>query len=378
MDFLTFMQSLGFDTWPQRWEDWYPEVQKEYDSQGCIWTDAAPYAALEAKYGCFGSWLEPYQQAAQELSQHPDWTVLLMLMARSLADPARRAEDVAAMPKILTDPPTTMPLSYRMLPGLAICTQLEATARLLTARHLPPEQFADAISAPARCAGTYQRLHHGMIGYDHLKWALRHLDGKLFHIGILEIEMLSVFREDAAAFRGADGSIRVLWQPVRTEQGWKGLLCSGLGETAQEETLLDASDWQPVLQQGDSVIRLHIPRNHRLLPQAVDETLSQAKDFAKTCFPELDCRAFVCGSWLLSTQLPEILDESTNIVQFSRRFFRLHPSGTGNAVFNFIFCTPMNEVVLENLPERTSLERGLKQYYLSGQRVIEQEGFILI
>jgi hypothetical protein len=49
----------------------------------------------------------------------------------------------------------------------------------------------------------------------------------------------------------------------------------------------------------------------------------------------------------------------------------------GRAVFSFVFLkADVNNVVYEELPERTSLERALKKHYLDGGVIYEVEGFI--
>lgn len=74
-----------------------------------------------------------------------------------------------------------------------------------------------------------------------------------------------------------------------------------------------------MIETGDPVIRIHIPPFGKMAPELIDKTLEETKKFAKEHFPDFD---------------------------------------------------------IHDLPEKSSLQRALKQHYLNGKTIYEMEGFL--
>ena len=114
-----------------------------------------------------------------------------------------------------------------------------------------------------------------------------------------------------------------------------------------------------------------------MTPEKVDEAFKEAKEFLDTCYPDFKYKAITCASWLMDPQLCTILGEDANISKFIRRFVPLCHKSVGRAVMSFVFLQPNPAaVVIEDLPEETSLQRKIKQHYLNGGCVYEWGGFI--
>ena len=77
----------------------------------------------------------------------------------------------------------------------------------------------------------------------------------------------------------------------------------------------------------------------------------------------------------MDPQLVELLGKKSNIAKFNLRFSKLVRKSPGNGVLNFIFLKPDNNFDLHSLPERTTLERKIKQHYLDGKFIYEQIGY---
>ena len=138
---------------------------------------------------------------------------------------------------------------------------------------------------------------------------------------------------------------------------------------------LSKEEWDKVLETGDPVIRLHIPPVGKMTPEMIDKTLEETKKFAKEHYPDFHYKAFACHSWLVDPQLDEILNKESNIVKFRQHFHSLTRKSGGTDVFNFIFNKPNMNFDIRDLPEDSSLQRALKQHYLSGKAIYELEGF---
>lgn len=82
---------------------------------------------------------------------------------------------------------------------------------------------------------------------------------------------------------------------------------------------LDGLQYQPLEPvEGDFTLAVHIPKAADISAAKVDESLSMAMDF----FQQNRIR-FTCSSWLLSSQLSALLDDTSRIKSFASRFTRL-------------------------------------------------------
>ena len=127
------------------------------------------------------------------------------------------------------------------------------------------------------------------------------------------------------------------------------------------------SEWEAVLRPDDDVINFHIPRGADFTPAIVEESIRKGAELMARYYPECNFRYTVCTSWMLDPKLLDILPEGSKIAHFIRHFL-LHPSGdtAGNACMSYVFPGE-NNVATENLPEKTSLQRGIKNMMLGGK-----------
>jgi len=94
-------------------------------------------------------------------------------------------------------------------------------------------------------------------------------------------------------------------------------------------------------------------------------------------YPDTDFKAFMCISWLLSPDLKALLKPTSNIISFQNRFYKFPVLCSGLDVFNFVFLnvvSDISEVDLNALPQNSSLEKGLKNLYQSGDFIHEAGG----
>jgi len=127
------------------------------------------------------------------------------------------------------------------------------------------------------------------------------------------------------------------------------------------------SEWEAVLRPNDDVINFHIPRGADFTPTIVEESIQKGAELMARYYPECKFRYTVCTSWMLDPKLLDILPEGSKIAYFIRHFL-LHPSGdtAGTACMSYVFPGE-NDVATENLPEKTSLQRGIKNMMLGGK-----------
>lgn len=136
------------------------------------------------------------------------------------------------------------------------------------------------------------------------------------------------------------------------------------GKASPERVCFPKTVWECVLRPGDPVLSVHIPKKTDLSPEAIARDFSQGLALARRYVPDRAPKCLFCSSWLLDPGLEDILGPEAKIPAFGRMFTRYPVKSPGDHVFSFVF--PPSCKSLEELPENTRLERGLKHLYLSG------------
>ena len=130
------------------------------------------------------------------------------------------------------------------------------------------------------------------------------------------------------------------------------------------------------MRKGDPFVSLHIARGADFSREHLDDVISRGFKRMQDIFvgEESPCYA-ACFSWLLSPALPKMLGESSKISGFSGRFTKIPIKALGTGCFGYVF--PGYSCDICDLPEDTTLRRGIKRLYLDGGFVHEAGGIIL-
>lgn len=125
------------------------------------------------------------------------------------------------------------------------------------------------------------------------------------------------------------------------------------------------SQWEVYLRPGDDFISFHIPEGADISLDSVVSQFKKARQVIKERFPEHKGYDIFGSSWIFDPSLLEIVKPESKIAQL-RTIFTLYPvKSNGDSIFSFVFeSKPAN---LEQLPEDSSLRRGLKKMYLEGR-----------
>jgi hypothetical protein len=205
------------------------------------------------------------------------------------------------------------------------------------------------------------------VGYyciRNFSWIWRHLEARLFRIGRMQY-LARPFSEEVKAFYNAEENRLLLladngmelrangdMQGVcgkektadgfvtkyeETEEFYIGNAVTPYGKGIKEEIKLKKSDWQKVLDEGDTVLEIHIPRDGDFGLDTVSASYAQAREFFNKYFPELDIKGMACQTWLFTPQLQEMLPQSSKIVQFQRQFYLYPTAGSVNSLWHFVF-----------------------------------------
>lgn len=126
------------------------------------------------------------------------------------------------------------------------------------------------------------------------------------------------------------------------------------------------------------VLSLHIPESGgALTPAACDESFEQARSFFAHHFSQEQYHIAWCTSWLLDPQLGEYLSPMSNIMRFQQRF-HLVPGGSDadEGVIRFVFRRVTSS--LDELPQRTTLERATIKHLQAGQHWQWRSGWLAL
>lgn len=394
------MEKVGCAKYPARWADIFDTAMEEYNKNGCFLVKEEFYDNLNAKYGCFEEYGDVYKNAAKLAAKDEMLSRFLILLSMALNDKEHKKEDLKEF-KRPTTPEGKDPAAYEMATGLAMCSQLESAAESLRLLGIPQKYINGVMRNAVNGTRNYIWRHNGAPGFDLLDWAQYYVEGRLFPINRLEMELFAKFGARAVVFQNKAGEIAVLAEDLAVhrsgyalgsthcedeegswtayveedEKNWIGYPYREDGRVDKDKINLGKAEWEKVLEKGDPVVSVHIPATGKLTRELIDQTVEETREFLRTYYPEWKYKAFVCFSWLMSAQLDELLGPDTNIVKFSRMFRRLTRKSKGQDVFSFVFLKPDMNFDIKDLPENSSLERALKKLYLDGKALYEMYGF---
>lgn len=395
------MSSVNCTKWPQRWRDIYQETMDVFDTEGNPLTDPDYYTELANRYNILSTELETYQQAAIETGRNEALSRFLFLLQTALADADHCNEDLSEFSRP-TSPKGQPYLAVDMLTGLALCSQMPRCYEILKSKKIPEDLIVLAMRAPEITVAMYRERHDGAPGFNHLRWYQRTIEGNLFRIGRIEIEINTTFQGDANVFSDynnfiafANGAVldHTGFAPTvnelnsandywianmeETPVSWIGYPYNSEGKVEKQRKTLDKAIWKQVLAKNDSVVSIHIPAGDKLDADMIGASIEQSRAFLGKYFPEYEYKAFTCKSWLINPRLEKILNQDSNILKFQRRFLPLTCVASGKDVLNFVFQQSDISIAPESLPENTHLQRSLKKGYLVGDALHEMIGIII-
>jgi hypothetical protein len=251
---------------------------------------------------------------------------------------------------------------------------------------------------------TWYRHEYDLTGIWEFKmfhWIWRSLSCVLFRLGRLQF-VLTPFDGDVRAFRksvngeillladpqvplrpdgnayGAGGTTaqtdELIWHPVfeESETRWRGNPVSPYGQVEKNPICLPRTEWQLILQQGDTVLDLHIPRFDPFTAADCRESMYQAYDFFARQFPEQPFKASYCHTWFFTPQLQLLLPRESNLVRFQREFYLYPFPGGPGFLWEYVFGE--RYPVPAGAPRDTSLRRAVLDWLEQGGELFDLPG----
>jgi GNAT domain-containint protein/N-acyltransferase family protein len=145
---------------------------------------------------------------------------------------------------------------------------------------------------------------------------------------------------------------------------------------AERPWLPSAPPWVAnAFREGQPALGIHIPESGPLTPEACEDSYARARPFFAEHFPETPTRLGICTSWLLDPQLADYLEPASNIIRFQSRFRLIGDGHDGDAaVLRFVFHRIAPNI--DELPQRTTLERAIVAHIRAGKHWRNQTGWL--
>lgn len=116
---------------------------------------------------------------------------------------------------------------------------------------------------------------------------------------------------------------------------------------------------------GQKAVSVHIPSDASFTPEQVDESLKRSEEFIATFYPDYEATQYFCESWLLSPRLSDMVKETSNIRKFQKLFTIQEDMPEDKEYMEWLFGKTL-DTPLEELPEKTSLQRKAKELLRNG------------
>lgn len=310
--------------------DIYTEGERLYKDLGGYIFDKSRIEKLSKEYNIFRENLDSVLETA-DLILNDDtlsWYSYVILAAIK----AHKKISLEAMPDF-NNPKTDLMLIY------PIFYFAEEMIENMQKRGLPYKIISDTLADFDSTLNSYKAIFGRCGARINYNWLVPYVYGKLVRINRFNIE-IAKFNDNVAVYN-VDGKITIHTDCVK-------------------------KDDNAVLKGGDDVLSVHIPRGLPLNDSITEQSLNYTIDIFKKYYPEYNIKAFVCYSWLLNPQLPDIMGKETNITRFASNFVRFPIENTGNDVYKFLYNTLTKPQSPELLPENTTMQKKVKEFLCSG------------
>ena len=233
-----------------------------------------------------------------------------------------------------------------------------------------------------------------------LNWMRRVAKSEMIRIGRFKYDLPSTRVSGMRAYKNNVGEICVLADKVDVHRSGKilgsvgcedktGSFRAEIEETEEkiigypvvdglitnEKRGLEKSEWSLCLSEDDDVVFVHIPPRESFDVAAMEDSYARAREIFARHYPDRPYAAFFCRSWLMSRDLRKVLKPTSNILAFQDKYIHYPSLCGGTQVFNNVFPKIGVPADYNTLPEETSLQRNVKQLYLGGGHILNDNGF---
>lgn len=348
--------------------------------------------ALEEKYGLLGKYLPTVLQARRELPNDEDRMLWAAIACRCIT--GRTHGEATKLPI----PVTNETVVGDILPLFPLLALAESAAQNYRDHGFSEEEVKDYMKSLAGgLAVGERRTGRPSLSKGYYQWCSHYATASIFRLGGFNFNFREFPNYANMIRHNETGKIEILLMnkvfnanglPIESagQNLPEGAFSTSFAETAdafyghpvrdyrcsRELTAYPKSEWSMFIKTGDPVLGIHIPKGGDISPEATRKAFSDAQKFVRDNYPEQKIKGMTCNSWLLDPAFETLLKESSKIRQFGGLFVRFPNKSGGDAPYSFVFD---KRIPVEEWPENTSLERALKEYYLSGNCIFFTNGY---
>ena len=349
---------------------------------------------LQEKYRLLGEYLPQVLQARRDLENDPYRKLWAALTA--LCFPTRTPVESGKLPV----PESDGSLSGDIAPIFPLLAQVETAAESYRAHGFSDEEIKKLLASfGGDLAVGERRTGQPGISKSYFRWLTNYATASIFTVGGLIFNFRELPNYVVVLQHAETGKREILLKnrvfnasgmPIEstgqnlpqdafsaafaeTEDAYYGHPVRGI-RCVRALTSYPKTEWSLAIKSGDPVLGVHIPKGADISVPAARRAFSEALTLIRERYPEKHIKALTCNSWLLDPALDTLLPETSKIRAFASLFERFPNKSGGDAPFSFVFDRKMPP---EEMPENTTLERALKQYYLDGKFIYFFSGIYL-
>lgn len=388
-------EQLEISSFPGCFAQLYDRIANAWEKRATeILSDSFIAQTLENCYA-LKPWREQILEAAAQLRENKALCLLVCLLEVWIAEGG-----------IVSDkeyvPPKGDGLAYDFLHLFPAIPTMPASVDHLRKRGVPEDVVEATMGEYDFCVNMcLERQGRPLFDRGRLNWITRVINNQLIRIGRFKYDLPDTFMQGVRVYRNTAGETVVLADDLQLHSSGRVLGSVGHieeknsffaritesgdavvghkvtdGIVEKEVTSLDKQEWTLCLSSKDMFPRIHIPSDGSFDRETVAASYQRAREIFDACYPDYPYKGFFCSSWLMSTDLRKVLKPTSNILAFQESFTQIPWQSSGRLVFSFVFG--MGAEIPENiaeLPEKTSLQRAVKQLYLKGEYIHEGAGF---
>lgn len=395
MEFIDIINELGIENYPEKAK----EIFEQIDLTNTEFISKEFLNRINTEFSVFGEFEKEVIEYATLIKDEPELLAWLNIGIEYL----RYYNGNVAACKAFPMPQTTKnEHTMDIFPLIILLDQIPKAYNRYVARGFSHDDSMRCVSAFANCfKGNCTRFKRVLLTQMYYSWLCNYVGAMIFNLDGFNFEVRK-FSNNAIYIKnkktsqlvplilnekihksgyilGAAGCVdeedSFVAEFEETDDAFIGYTAEN-GLVVNKKNTYLKSEWEKFIAPGDDMISFHIPKNADFSAEHLDRAFSLGANAAKNYYPDFNLKCIFCVSWLLSPKLKEILSPNSKITAFGDRFIRFPQKDEGKAVFTFVF--PPNIEKYEDLPENTSLERGLKNIYLNGEYIYNTPGLFEI
>jgi len=392
MQLKALARKLGIENYPDSLEEIYSSMTED---SGTL-CDTEYICELEEKYGLLGEYTDTAILAAEKLREDKEKLLWGMLAIEYNKTITSLWEHQIPMPK------TDGSLTADMLPLLVRLAEAPEMVKRYQKRGFPEEEILRRMKIYGGAVGVCKQIYgRPLLDTVQYNWMSHSIHAMLFYHKAFDFQP-AIWENNAivlknkktkecvpmmiagrfhksglvlgsAGCENEDGAFSADFQ--ETPELFVGHTVLN-GYVQQKISSLKKSEWECIIRQGDGVLSVHIPRKTDMTPDYVTESLREALEISRKRYPEVMPKYLVCYSWLMDSNLVNLLGEEAKISSFTKRFLKHPLKSAGRECIDYVF-TGYRDAEIKDYPENTTLQRKIKNLMLDGKYIYGTAGIIV-